>query len=323
MARRRADQDGAWKEVLDRYFREFLELLFPQAAQGIDWSHHYEPLDAELRRIARGTRRGRRSVDKLLKVWLLGGEEAWVLVHIEVQGRPDPTFPQRMYVYHYRIQDRYDRQVASLALLTDDSPLWRPGSFEYTVLGCTLSLSFPVAKLLDWEGRKEEPEASTNPFSLVLLAALEALRRRRPLEERYQGKLSLVRALFHRGYPRERIGELLRFLDWIVELPEPLEERLEAELVRLEQEDAVPYVTSFERVGYRRGRREGLEEGAVTNAREAVIDALEARFGAVPPTIRDRVAGIDDLVVLRAQLRTAVTTPSSEEFLLTLPGPPS
>ncbi|WP_245969651.1 hypothetical protein [Thiocapsa rosea] len=33
---------------------------------------------------------GRRYVDKLVKVWRLGGEETWVLIHAGVQGEPDP-----------------------------------------------------------------------------------------------------------------------------------------------------------------------------------------------------------------------------------------
>lgn len=31
-----------------------------------------------------------------------------------------------MFVYNYRIFDRYDRPVASLAVLADDDPGWRP-----------------------------------------------------------------------------------------------------------------------------------------------------------------------------------------------------
>ena len=56
----------------------------------------------------------------------LEGAEAWVLVHIEIQGDADADFAKRIYVYNYRIFDRYDRRTASLAVLTDDRPQWRP-----------------------------------------------------------------------------------------------------------------------------------------------------------------------------------------------------
>ncbi|WP_414589310.1 hypothetical protein [Scytonema sp. PCC 10023] len=54
-------------------------------------------------------------VDKLVQVWRSNGEERWVLVHLEVQSHEETNFAQRMYVYHYRLFDRYNRSVASLA----------------------------------------------------------------------------------------------------------------------------------------------------------------------------------------------------------------
>jgi hypothetical protein len=36
-----------------------------------------------------------------------------------------------MYVYNYRLFDRHDRRVASLAVLADDDPSWRPEGHEY------------------------------------------------------------------------------------------------------------------------------------------------------------------------------------------------
>jgi len=99
------------------------------------------------------------------------GQEAWVLMHIEVQGQPEALFPRRMYTYNYRICDRFDRQVASLAILADDSPSWRPDHFSYELWGSKAGLWFPTVKLLDWNSRWEELEASTNPFASVVTHA--------------------------------------------------------------------------------------------------------------------------------------------------------
>ena len=46
---------------------------------------------------------GRRLVDKLVRLWRLEGEEAWVMIHIEVQGQVEEGFAKRMYIYHYRL----------------------------------------------------------------------------------------------------------------------------------------------------------------------------------------------------------------------------
>jgi hypothetical protein len=99
-----SDFDSPWKEALELYFRAFLAFFFPQAHAEIDWSRGYEILDKELQQVAPGGEQGRRVVDKLVKVWRPGGEEAWVLIHIEVQSQQEEDFPLRMYVYNYRIE---------------------------------------------------------------------------------------------------------------------------------------------------------------------------------------------------------------------------
>src|ERR1700722_20051451 len=89
----RVDADTPWKNILDAYFLEFMEYCLPAIAVNIDWSRHYESLDKELNIIARGAKLGRRLADKLMKVWLKNGEEAWILLHLEVQGCRDNHFP--------------------------------------------------------------------------------------------------------------------------------------------------------------------------------------------------------------------------------------
>ena len=75
------DYDSPWKEALDRYFERCLAFFFPQAHAEIDWARGYEMLDKELQPIVRRAGRGRRYVDKLVKVWLKDGEERWLLIH--------------------------------------------------------------------------------------------------------------------------------------------------------------------------------------------------------------------------------------------------
>jgi hypothetical protein len=94
-----SDYDSPWKEALDYFFEAFLELFFPQAHADIDWSRGWESLDKELQQIVPEAEIGRRSVDKLVKVWLKSGQEQWVLVHFEVQMPEEAKFPWRMYVY--------------------------------------------------------------------------------------------------------------------------------------------------------------------------------------------------------------------------------
>jgi hypothetical protein len=116
------DYDSPWKEMLDGYFPAFMAFFFPEAHADIDWSRGYESLDTELQQIVRDAALGTRLADKLMQVWRRDGVEQIVLVHTEIQGTREADFAKRIYVYNYRLFDRYDRPVVSLAVLGDASP---------------------------------------------------------------------------------------------------------------------------------------------------------------------------------------------------------
>src|SRR5262249_23084933 len=178
-----------WKEALDRFFELCLAFFFPEAHAEIDWSCGYEMLDKELQQIVRQAKLGRRTVDKLVKVWLNRGEERWLLIHVEVQTRKEGDFPKRISVYNYRIFDRYDREVISLAILADDDPTWRPSQFSYGRWGFRTGTEFPIVKLLDYAGQWPALEADPNPFAMVVLAHLKMRETRRSPGERQAWKV--------------------------------------------------------------------------------------------------------------------------------------
>src|SRR5262245_24070532 len=144
-----SDFDSPWKDALDLYFSPFLELLFPDIYRDIDWSRGYEFLDKELLQIVPEAERGKGVVDKLAKVWRGEGQESWLLLHIEVQSQEEKDFALRMFVYNYRIFDRYNRDVVSLAVLGDDRASWRPSVYRFSLWGCRREFTFPIVKLLD------------------------------------------------------------------------------------------------------------------------------------------------------------------------------
>jgi hypothetical protein len=109
--------DSPWKEILEVYFEDFILFFFPQIHAEIDWSRGYDFLDQELAQVVRDAELGKRLADKLVKVWKLSGEETWVLVHIEIQSQEEGRFGERMFVYYYRLRDKYDLLIASLAIL--------------------------------------------------------------------------------------------------------------------------------------------------------------------------------------------------------------
>lgn len=84
MSQPQTEFDSPWKDVIERYFEDFIQIFLPQAHGEIEWSWGFEFLDKELQQVVRDASLGRRLADKLVKVWRTGGEEAWVLIHVEI-----------------------------------------------------------------------------------------------------------------------------------------------------------------------------------------------------------------------------------------------
>ena len=243
------------------YFQPFLALFFPDAHAEIDWSRGYESLDQELRQVVHEAELGKRRVDHLVKVWLNSGQEQWVLVHVEVQTSRDRDFARRMYTYNYRLFDRYNKDVVSLAVLGDDNPRWRPDRFGYTRWGLRTGIRFPVVKLLDYAEHWETLQESRNPFAMVVLAHLMTRQTRQDPRARYASKIKLIKGLYERGWAADEVRRLFRVIDWMMNLPKPLEVDFWHEIKQYEEEKHMPFITTPERIGREEGLAEGLAKG--------------------------------------------------------------
>jgi hypothetical protein len=144
--------DLLWKSAIEEMPTDAIRSLFRTHAHQIDFSRGVEFMDKELRAIIQTNRKkmeGHRHVDFLVKVWLLNGQEQWILIHLEVQSQPDGNFEERMFVYYIRIKQKYKCSVASLAVLADSSKKFRPSKYQESCFDTRLSFSFPSLKIID------------------------------------------------------------------------------------------------------------------------------------------------------------------------------
>lgn len=304
------DADSPWKEALDHFLPRFLEFFFPDIFKAIDWKRGYQALDKEFQQIVRGAASGRVLADKLYKVWRNNGAETWLLIHVEIQGQAERIFPRRMFDYYVRAFQLYNRPVVSLAVLCDDQRDWRPHQFSQELLGCRLSLEFPMVKLLDYDDLPALEEHD-NPFAQVVLAHLKARQTRHDPTDRYAWKVRLVRGLYDRGWTAHDVRQLCRLLDWIMALPSELETQFRSMLYRYEQEKHMPYVTSMERLakeegreeGRQEGRQEGVEEGIAQGLRLGLLQglkaALERGFGPAGLALMPRIESLKNVEKLQ------------------------
>ena len=281
--------DSPWKEVVETYLPEFIAFFFPEAYAAIDWNQDFQFLDQELQQVVRDAELGKRLVDKLVKVFLHNGQETWILLHIEIQSQYEQNFEERIFIYNYRIYDKYRRNVVSLVVLGDENTAWRPSEFRLGLFGCEHRFTFPTVKLLDLAQTPETLTNNTNPFAVIVSAHLQANQTRKNQQERFRNKLSLTRRLYQQGFSRQDLLNLYRFIDWVMGLPPSLEQDFLETIRQFEEENRMPYVTNAERFGLKQGleretnlvlrqinRRVGSISSEVeTQIRELPVDQLE------------------------------------------------
>jgi hypothetical protein len=142
-----------------------------------------------------------------------------------------------------------------------------------------MGLEFPVLKL--WEYNKPErwaeleAQAETDPVALLVMAQLKTKLTQNRASERYDWKHRFLRRLFESRLKRQDIEDLLKYVDWMMMLPEPFEDRLDKEMEKMQGTQEVPYVTSWER----RALKKGLEKGHREGKAELLKSLARHRFG--------------------------------------------
>lgn len=279
----RADYDSPWKEILRAYFPQAIQFFFPTTAALVDWTKPVEFLDTQLRQITKEAKIGRRFADLLVKVHLLRGEPRWLLLHVEVQSAKDNEFPTRMMVYNFRIFDLFGQHPISLAILADTNQQWRPDHYEFDAANTSWHFRFGMVKLLDFKQRMAELETSDNPFAIVVLAHLQAQAKRQDALGRKNVKFALVRMLYERGYPRQEIINIFRFVDWAIQLPNDLKLQFWQDIHDFEEQRQMPYITSIEEIGIERGKRDLILRQLTRRLKGAELPAnLAAQVQALP-----------------------------------------
>lgn len=308
--------DSPWKEAIEEYFPECMAFLFPEIHTDIDWTKGYEFLDKELAKVVRQALVTEQHVDKLVKVYRLSGEETWVMLHIDVQSQHETDFEIRMYQYNYRLFDRYNRPVVTLVIYGDESKKWRPQEYQRQLWGFELRMRFPSVKLIDYN--ISELEQSDNPFAIVVLAHRHTKATKHQPEKRFAFKWRLTRMLYERGYKREQILSLFRYIDWLMALPPGLEEKLDQTISDYEEAEKMTFMIYRERKGYERGIQEGIQQGREEAQQQvlqtAIEEVLQIRFGELPKLLVKTIKRLDNLALLKHLLKKAVTIESVALF---------
>ncbi|MEI6235269.1 MAG: transposase [Planctomycetota bacterium] len=296
------DFDNPWKEALHKKFDAFMLFFFPEAHVQINWSRKPVFLETELRAISKNAKPGMRRADALAKVFLKNGREQWVLVHIEIQSQRDAKFAERMYVYSYRIFERYQRRAGSFAILVDENKDWQPSEFTDDVLGTRSRFQFPTVKLLDYQTKLDALNTDPNPFAALVYAHLKVQETRRDPEARLEWKLAIFKSLFRRGWKKDDIREMMDVIDWLVVLPQDMVKPFELKWSKSKEVRAMRHVTTFEQIGMLRA------------IRKKILVLLKIRFGKIPSHMAESIGEVYEIKKLDKLFVSAAKVDSLEKF---------
>jgi len=292
------DYDGFWKDLIERFFGPFLARALPELYADADLSQEPKFLDKEFRDLLQTSdlelHRAPHFADYLLDVPLKNGGDAWVLLHIEVQGAGGGDLPFRMAHYRSMIFDHYKREPAALAILTSPRPNERMGVYESSLYGTSIRYCYNCLDISTLN--EEELLESDNPFDLALCAARRAVLSRGKERRKYRYLRELTHLLFRKGWPLGDRRDLLLFLARIIALnDETLRYEFTTMLREMEGEREMPVMTFIEKYyrdlyldegmkeGLERGREEGLErgleKGLERGRHEAMLEAARRMRG--------------------------------------------
>ncbi|MCL6480036.1 MAG: Rpn family recombination-promoting nuclease/putative transposase, partial [Peptococcaceae bacterium] len=126
MSENRIDHDRLFKELLETFFVEFMELFFPEAARSIDLAQ-IKFLRQEI--FTDVTAGEKHEVDILVET-RLKDEPGLILVHVEPQAYVQTDFNGRMFIYFSRLYEKYRRKILPVAVFSYDRVRDEPDSFE-------------------------------------------------------------------------------------------------------------------------------------------------------------------------------------------------
>lgn len=292
------DHDRLFKELLETFFAEFIELFFQEAALSIDLKH-IKFLQQEI--FTDVTAGEKHKVDILVET-RLKDEPGLILVHVEPQAYVQKNFNRRMFIYFSRLYEKYRRKILPLVVFSYDRVRNEPDSFE---------LGFPFLNVLNFRFYKLELKKlnwreyikSDNPVAAALLSKMGF----NP-EEKVKVKLEFMRMLVRMKLDPARMELLAGFFETYLKLNREEEEQYNWELgtLDLKEVDIIMQITTS-------WHEKGRAEGNIEARREVIRKYLDRRFGKKSAGLQEKVQQMSSLKVLDYVLEELFAANTLEE----------
>jgi hypothetical protein len=290
-------QDQLFKAILEGLLPDFLELFFPEVAERLD----FETLRFLGKEVFANVPDGRvREADVVARLETRDGNPEIVLVHVEVQGRPDSDFLRRMFEYYAVLRIHYRLPVLPIAMYLRGGPESAVSEYVEQLFGkeqlrfCCRSVA--LARL------PAEVYVGASP----LAAALSALMRRGTDPDPLHLRQEMLRGVLESGLDNALQYLLLNVIETYFRLSDLEAERFRRLLSEKEyrkMEDVE--LTYFDELELK---------GVVKGKRDTLLRQLTARFGALPEVMVAKIHAVTTASELDIYLDRLLTANSLEDI---------
>ena len=261
------DKDGIWKDAVEQYLPLLLKRMMPELYEDVDFSQGFTFLDKELRDTIQVSlseeHNSAKFVDTLVQIPLKSGQNQWVLLHIEVQGKGGKDISFRMILYCCLIFAHYRRMPVALAILTDKRPSDEtPGKFKFSEYGTELLYKYNFFEV--YNQSDEELLNSDNPFDSFIYAAKKYsdYMSNDAQKIKLEYLLKITRNLYARGLNDQDRAKIIIFVSRLINLEDSeLRNQFFEELKKLEGKSNMTELTWIEEHFYDQAIGKGLTIG--------------------------------------------------------------
>jgi hypothetical protein len=265
------DHDQLFKQLLETFFVDFIELFAPALAEYLELSDLTFLRQQYFTDLIDGDRK---AIDILVQVPVKANQLATespihtILVHIENQASSEADFTQRVFFYFAELYRQYRFPIYPIVVFSFDAPK-RIESNQHVISLPELDVlkfNFQAIQLnrLNWRDFLQHH----NPVAVALMSKMNILEVDRP-----KVKVECLRLLVNLQLDPARTYLISSFVDTYLRLNQAEEKVFQTEIAKIitttEQEQVMELTTSW------------MERGIEQERRSAISGLLELRYGAI------------------------------------------
>ncbi|HLK56051.1 MAG TPA: DUF4351 domain-containing protein [Chthonomonadaceae bacterium] len=299
--------DQLFKDLLQAFFREFMELFFPEVAIRLDFTR-VTFIDKEtFTDVPTGAQR---RADLVAQVYTLEGQPEIILTHIEVESDRTGDFPPRMSEYYMMLRLRRRLPVYPIVVyLSPGAGGITTERYEERVFDQLINLLiYQAVGLPDLQA--DDYLALANPLGPALSALMKASRLGK-VAQKYQS----LRAIAKSQINDARKALLTNIVETYLKLSPQQNAEFQQLVTDPESKEVLEMISVYEQRGIEKGIEQGIEQGIVRGKRETLLRQLRLKFGDLPEGLQARIEALSDPDELDLLSDRIITAQNLEEVI--------